>query len=121
MMRVVPFRGCLQDDERIDTSSSQKAEEDHYEYRHEPTRPAQLAPAHDRQPKPIPHHAPPPLFASNTAPPPTAPGAAATSPAAPPKMACVICGMNNILMMNATKTIKQGIKFAIHISIEYLR
>ena len=39
-------------------------------------------------------------------------------PAAPPKMACVMLGMNSILMMNATKTIKQGMRLAIHISIE---
>ena len=39
-------------------------------------------------------------------------------PAAPPKMAWVMLGMKSILMMNATKTMRHGIRFAIHISIE---
>jgi len=62
-------------------------------------------------------HAPPATLAMDATVPPTFTMLSAM-PAAPPKMACVMLGMNSILMMNATKTIKQGMRLAIHISIE---
>jgi hypothetical protein len=123
MGSLTPFQNCLENNAGVNHAREHNTDCEEDEQRFHAAlsgaTACDCAPKEKRQQE-IPHrYARHPFFMRNKpAALPAAPVAAEVNPAAPPKMAWVMLGIKSMLMMKTTKTIRHGMRFAIHISIE---